>query len=197
MLVPAGEGRAFEARAGQFITIANPHGQQVADFMAFNADDLTEAVAANNTIVHLGSIVLGLGDEIVSTRRRSMLEVVHDDCGHHDLVVAPCDSARYEIYYGVSDHRNCLDNFVEALAPWNLGPADLPQTINIFQNMGYSDDGAIEFRESAAKPGDRIVLEAKMNLVAAVSACPMDLNPISGYEVTDLEIEVSDSFDRR
>jgi len=29
-----------------------------------------------------------------------------------------------------------------------------------------------------------------INLVAAVSACPMDLNPISGFRIHDLALEV-------
>jgi uncharacterized protein YcgI (DUF1989 family) len=33
-----------------------------------------------------------------------------------------------------------------------------------------------------------------MDLVGGVSACPMDLNPISGFKVTDMEIRVSSSL---
>ena len=49
----------------------------------------------------------------------------------------------------------------------------------------------VEFRESLARPGDRVVLRAAMNVVAAVSACPMDLNPISGFRVSELHLRVS------
>jgi uncharacterized protein YcgI (DUF1989 family) len=35
-----------------------------------------------------------------------------------------------------------------------------------------------------------VELRALIDLVAAVSACPMDLNPISGYRVTDLALEI-------
>ena len=38
--------------------------------------------------------------------------------------------------------------------------------------------------------GDTLELRALINLVAAVSACPMDLNPISGYKTHDLAIEI-------
>ena len=34
---------------------------------------------------------------------------------------------------------------------------------------------------------------AKMALIAVVSACPMDLNPIGGQGITDLEIVVADT----
>ena len=51
-------------------------------------------------------------------------------------------------------------------------------------------DGRVEFDRSLAKPGDVVELRAVMDLVAAVSACPMDLNPISNFQTRDLAIEV-------
>ena len=89
----------------------------------------------------------------------------------------------------MAGHRNCSDNFLEALAPWGIRRRELPQPVNLFQNMHYPD-GRVEFRESLAKPGDVVELRALMDVVAAVSACPMDLNPISGYRVTDIALEV-------
>lgn len=82
------------------------------------------------------------------------------------------------------------DNFLEALAAWGVQRHQLPQPVNRFQNMAYPG-GRVEFRESLAKPGDTVELRALMDVVAAVSACPMDLNPISGYRVTDIAIEVA------
>jgi uncharacterized protein YcgI (DUF1989 family) len=61
--------------------------------------------------------------------------------------------------------------------------------VNLFQNMSYPD-GQVKFGESLAKPGDAVELRALMDVVAAVSACPMDLNPISGFRVTDIALEV-------
>jgi uncharacterized protein YcgI (DUF1989 family) len=61
--------------------------------------------------------------------------------------------------------------------------------VNFFQNMRYPN-GNVEFGESLAKPGDVVELQALMDLVAAVSACPMDLNPISGYRVNDIALEI-------
>jgi len=61
--------------------------------------------------------------------------------------------------------------------------------VNFFQNMSYPD-GRVEFGESLARPGDTVELQALMSVIAAVSACPMDLNPISGYRVSDLVLEL-------
>jgi uncharacterized protein YcgI (DUF1989 family) len=51
-------------------------------------------------------------------------------------------------------------------------------------------DGRAEWLESLAQPGDVVELRALIDLVAAVSACPMDLNPISGYRIADIALEV-------
>jgi uncharacterized protein YcgI (DUF1989 family) len=105
------------------------------------------------------------------------------------MIIAGCDPWLYEYDFGVAGHRNCSDNFLEALAPWGIRRHQLPQPVNLFQNMQYPE-GRVEFRESLAKPGDAVELRALMDVVAAVSACPMDLNPISGGRITDLALEV-------
>jgi uncharacterized protein YcgI (DUF1989 family) len=43
--IPAGTGRAVTLRAGQRLRIVNVEGGQVADFIAFNAVDLHEALS--------------------------------------------------------------------------------------------------------------------------------------------------------
>lgn len=189
VVVPAGTARAVTLSAGQRLRIVNLEGKQVADFIAFNADDPTEVFGAAHTIVSLGRLFPTVGDVLRTTRRRPMLELTRDDTGRHDMLIAACDPWRYQYDFGVTGHRNCSDNFLEALRPWGIPRHQLPQPVNFFQNMNYPD-GRVEFRESLAKPGDVVELRALMNVVAAVSACPMDLNPISGYRVTDLALEV-------
>jgi uncharacterized protein YcgI (DUF1989 family) len=41
-------------------------------------------------------------------------------------------------------------------------------------------DGSFVLTTSPAQPGDRISLLAKVDVLLVVSACPMDLIPISG-----------------
>jgi hypothetical protein len=119
-----------------------------------------------------------------------MVEITRDDTGRHDMLIAACDPWRYELDFGVTGHRSCSDNFLEALAPWTRARHQIPHPVNFFQNMSYPE-GRVEFGESLAKPGDVVELRALVDLIAAVSACPMDLNPISGYRVTDLALELA------
>ncbi len=187
--VPAATARAVTLRAGQRLRIVNVHGKQVADFIAFNAGNLDESLSTLHTLVSLKRLFPTRGDQLRTNRRRPMVEITRDDTGRHDLLIAACDPWRYEMDFGVRGHRSCSDNFLEALAPWQRARHQLPQPVNFFQNMSYPE-GRVEFGESLAKAGDVVELSALMDLVAAVSACPMDLNPISGFRVSDLVLEV-------
>lgn len=188
-IVPAGTARAVPLRAGQTLRITNVAGKQVADFVAFSTADPGETLSTMHTIVSLGRLFPTKGDQLRSNRRRPMLEITRDDTGRHDMIIAACDPWRYEYDFGVTGHRSCSDNFLEALAPWGTQRHQLPHPINFFQNMSYPE-GRVQFGESLARPGDAVELRALLDVVAAVSACPMDLNPISGYRVTDIALEV-------
>lgn len=187
--IPAGTARAIPLRAGQSLRIVNVEGGQVADFIAFNAEDLTEALSTIHSLVSLGHLFPTRGDRLRTNRRRPIVEIVRDDTGRHDMLIAACDPWRYEYDFGVTGHRSCSDNFVEVLRPWAIERYRLPHPVNFFQNMRYPD-GRVEFGESLAKPGDAVELRALMDVVAAVSACPMDLNAISGYRSRDLAVEI-------
>jgi len=189
LAVPAGTARAVTLRAGQRLRIVNIAGKQVADFVAFDAADRTHALSTLHTLVSLQRLFPTAGDQLRTNRRTPMLTITRDDTGRHDMLIAACDPWRYEYDFGVTGHRSCSDNFLEALAPWKIERHRLPQPVNFFQNMSYPD-GRVEFGESLARAGDTVELEALMSVIAAVSACPMDLNPISGYRVSDLVLEL-------
>jgi hypothetical protein len=187
--VAAGTARAATLGRGQRLVIRNVEGGQAADFVAFAADDLTETFSTTHTLVAIGRLVPTVGDQLHSNRRRPLLTITRDDTGRHDLLIPACDPWRYEYDFGVRGHRSCSDNFLEALAPWRIERHRLPHPLNFFQNMRYPD-GRVEFDTSVAKPGDVVELTALVDLIVAVSACPMDLNPISGFRIHDLELEI-------
>jgi uncharacterized protein YcgI (DUF1989 family) len=187
--IPAGTASAVTLRAGQVVRIVNVEGGQVADFVAYNADDLTESLSTIHSLVSLGRLFPTTGDRFRSNRRRPIAEITRDDTGRHDMLIAGCDPWRYEYDFGAPGHRNCSDNFLEVLRPWRIERHQLPRPVNFFQNMRYPE-GRVEFGESLARPGDAVELRALMDLVAAVSACPMDLNPISGFRTHDLALEI-------
>ena len=182
VLIPAGEGRAFRVPKGALLEIVDVDGQQVADFISIFANDPKEWLSATHTRSALLRLNLKVGDHLQSNWRRDVYEVVSDDVGMHDLITAMCDSRRYRLDYGVEGHRSCRSNFVEALAPWHLEEWQIPDVINIFQNAPIHPDRTFGNEIPTSKPGDKIVLRALVDhVVAAISACPQELNPCNGF----------------
>jgi len=189
ILIPAGTARSVTLRAGQHLRIVNVEGKQVADFIAFNAADMMESLSTIHSLVSLGRLFPTTGDQLRTNRRRPIVEITRDDTGRHDMLIAACDPWRYEYDFNVKGHRSCSDNYLEVLREWRIERHQIPHPVNFFQNMRYPE-GRVEFGESLAKPGDVVELRALMDVVTAVSACPMDLNPISGYRTHPVAIEV-------
>lgn len=182
VFVPAGEARAFSVPKGALLEIVDVEGQQVADFISVIENYPKEWLSATHTRSTLLRLNLRVGDRLQTNWRREMYEVVSDDVGMHDLITSMCDARRYRIDYGVENHRSCRSNFLEALAPWRYEEWQIPDVINIFQNAPIHADRAFGNEIPTSKPGDKIVLRALLDgIVAAISACPQDLNPCNGF----------------
>jgi|ADurb_H2B_03_Slu_FD_contig_51_1541964_length_648_multi_3_in_0_out_0_1 hypothetical protein len=190
ILVPAGYARAFAVRKGGFFTVTDVEGGQIGDLVAFNADDLSEKLSPSHTRLGLHSIKFRVGDALRTNLRRPMMEIVEDTVGTHDMLIPACDEQRYLVDYGVEDHRSCVANFEEVLAPWGLSRAQIPDPLNIFENTAVGPGGELVHLPVLSKAGDRITFRALMNLVCAVSACPMDLNITGGDRITDLVVTI-------
>ena len=191
ILVPGGEGRSFTVKKGQFVTITDLEGKQVVDFIAFNKADMTEFLSPTHTRSMLGRLTLKIGDLFRTNLRNPIFKLMDDTVGRHDMIFASCDKQRYLLDYGILDHRNCRDNFVEALRAYSLESWRVPDPINFFQNTPLLPDGSFEMAEPLSRPGDRVVLEVLMDAVVAVSACPQDQNPCNGWRVTDIKVSIT------
>jgi uncharacterized protein len=191
IVVPAGHGHALTLPAGALLTIRQTRGRQVVDLIAFRADDLTERLSPAHTMASLGRLWPRVGDSLLSNRRTPLLELVEDTVGRHDLTLAACDPWRYRYDYGVTEHPNCSDNFLAALRPRALQRHDLPPPVNLFQYLRYRADGRIDFRPSPARAGDHVTLRVLVPLLVAVSACPMDRNPINGGRPRDVALRIT------
>jgi uncharacterized protein YcgI (DUF1989 family) len=189
--IPAGHARMWRMRAGERARIAQTEGHQVGDLIAFNAADLTEFLSPSHTRRCLGSIRLTLGASLFTNHREPIFDLVEDTVGVHDFLAAACDPYRYRRDFGVEDHRSCRTNFVEALAPLDIPAWRVPDPVNLFQHSPVLPDGRYLSAPSPAKAGDHVALLARMDLVAACSACPQDLAPTNAGRLSDLTVELS------
>lgn len=193
-VVPGGFGRGFSAAKGQFIGLVDLHGKQAGDFVAVSGDPKREKLSPGHTRRALGSLFFKVGECLYSDQGRPMFRVVRDDAhGLHDANVPACDPTRYSVDFGVDDHRNCLENLHEGLAELGLDILDVPEPFNFFQNGPVAPDGRMRLADPVSQPGDMIVLEALMDVVCALSACPQDMIPGNGLVVTDMRVVVSNT----
>lgn len=197
LVVPARYGRTFTVQKGQYLTITDMAGKQVGDFVAFNAQDVHEYLHTAHTRVQWNHIYPHVGDIFVSTLLNPVLEIVRDDVGQHDIARAICNAARYVKHFGIREHRSCLENFVEVLAAYGIERWWMPMPFNIFQNSPVMPDGTFEVREPLSKPGDSIVMRTHMDLICALSACPMDVIATNAGSITDLHVAVTNALPKR
>jgi uncharacterized protein YcgI (DUF1989 family) len=196
--VPGGHGRAFAVKAGDRIKLIDVKGQQALDFVAHNADDLTETLSSVETRRSLLSLYIKTGDVLLSSRRRPMLKLVEDTIGVHDYTIPACDASRFEVDFAVPGHRNCLDNMFEPLGAFGFEtPLQLPEPFNFFQSSPVVEDGRTGVVDPPSKPGDYIVLHCLMDLTCAVSSCPQDIIPGNGLVPTEFEIRIEGVSDIR
>ncbi len=57
-------------------------------------------------------------------------------------------------------------------------------------NIAWHEDGRLEFLPTVSCAGDYVTFEALADVVAVISACPMDISPINGREPRDVAVEV-------
>jgi uncharacterized protein YcgI (DUF1989 family) len=190
LVIPAGHARLWQMRAGDRVTIAQTEGHQVGDLIAFNAADLTEFLSTSHTRRCLNRIAIGRGHDLYTNHREPILEIVEDTVGVHDILAAACDPYRYRRDFGVENHRSCRMNFVEVLAPYAIPDWRVPDPVNLFQNSPVLPDGTYGSAASPARAGDHVTLLARMDLIAACSACPQDLAPTNAGRPTDLIVRL-------
>ncbi|WP_110802036.1 MULTISPECIES: urea carboxylase-associated family protein [unclassified Rhizobium] len=192
MIVPASHGEAFRVKAGQHVLIENIYGNQVADLWALAADNAFETSSLDHTRSVNSNIFFATGMTLMSSRRRPMLTMVADSGDvRHDTLLCPCSRELYRQLGCADGHRNCSDNFHEALSALDLALPFTPASLNLFMNVPVAPDGTVDRLPPTTVAGDTVVLRAEMDLVLVLSACPQDVTPINGASRTPRDIAVT------
>jgi uncharacterized protein len=183
--IPGGFGRAVPLRKGEAVRVVNTFGTQVVDTWALAAGDLTEYLSVEHTRRMLFNLFPKRGDTLYSNRRTPMLLLEEDTApGKHDMLFACCDKWLYKHYGAPPGHRNCRDNFIEALFAGGHDAPIVPNPLNLWMNIPVSDSEKIGMEPPVSRPGDHVLLRALMDAIVVFSACPMDVTPINGPDRT-------------
>ncbi|MBW6528128.1 urea carboxylase-associated family protein [Sphingomonas sp. RHCKR7] len=166
-------GTAFRLLMGQRLTVIDPRGVQVADLLAYNAEDVREVISSGRTFDYSETIRLTTGHLLYSNRSRPMLAIVEDTVGRHDFLLTPCSYDTFHHFYPeLPPHRGCFGNLAEALAPHGVTEDMIPVAFNCFMNVPVDGaTGKLEVLPPTSRAGDHLTLEARMDLIIGLTAC--------------------------
>ena len=189
-IIPPQEYYSRTVYKGQVLRITDLEGQQVADFLCFNKEDLEDKLSVENTLLINGTIYITKGNRLYSSKCHRMFTIIEDTCGRHDLICGSCSEYTNAFRYGIRGTPNCRTNFSAALAPYGIEPNVIPYSFNIFMNAPVQPDGSIAIEQPISKAGDFIELRADMDCIIAISNCPQERNPCNAYRPTKLEVMI-------
>lgn len=157
------------------------------DFFAEVAGNPNEFLSTGVTIDCNESLRLRVGDTIYTNLHRPMLKVIADDVGEHDLLHPCCRPEMYDFFYhNGNGHPNCLENINGALG--ESRPIITP--VNLFMHTSINADGSISVETPLSKAGDRIVLEALLDLTLGVAACSVSESKCNSGKCSAVEMVI-------
>ena len=184
----------FEIKTGQRLRLIQPEGEQVADFISFNRDDLRELLSMHSSRAVNLSWKFTAPHSLYSNRTREMWKIEEDLTGENYCGGGYCSEhlniARYgEVGKGAP---NCQSNLEAAIRGYGMDRLNfnIDACFNIFMTVAYDADGKWEIRPPKGKPGDYMVMRALMPQIVAISNCPVLFNACNNFRPKPLTLEI-------
>ncbi|MFT2110089.1 DUF1989 domain-containing protein [Marinomonas sp. 2405UD68-3] len=194
--INSGTGQSYEVKAGEYIQVIDIEGRQCSDFMAVSHDALKAGKeryidsTVTRTMVSRSYPAPGLCDKFFDQDMQPLLAVVQDTVGRHDTFGLACTARGYE-ERGFPGHLNCSDNISNAYAAYSIEPREAWPAINFFFNSTVDmHSNHLSSDEAWSRPGDYVVMQALQDLVCVSTACPDDIDPINGWNPTDIKVRI-------
>ncbi len=187
--------RAYELHKGETLQIIDVMGQQCSDFQAFRTAGLDAGAewmidgTTTRSMVRRAFPGPGLFDKFYDGTLAPMLQVMQDTCGRHDTFGLACTARGYE-ERGFPGHVNCSDNISHAVSPYGVQARAGWPAINFFWNTWIDHHHHLQTAESWSRPGDYVAMTALDDLVCVSTACPDDIDPINGWNPTDVHVRI-------
>lgn len=194
-VLPARRPWSKVIKQGQVLRIIDLGGNQAVDTLFYNAHDTAERYSAQDTMVRQGNIFISTGTALISNDGNVLMTIVGDSIGRHDTCGGACSRESNSVRYGLhKKHLHaCVENYLEALAPYEMTKRDLVSNINFFMNVPVSADGRLEIVDGISEPGGTVDLRAEMDTLVVISNCPQVNNPCNAYNPTPIQLMVWDA----
>ena len=191
--VPAGDYFLHRIEKGQTFRILDLEGNQAADTLFYNADDVSERYSAMDTIRGQGNVYLSAGTVLRSNEDRPMLTITADTCGRHDTLGGACATESNTVRYSLEKKcmHACRDSWMLAInenEEYGLSKSDITHNINFFMNVPVTPEGGLTFEDGISGAGKYVEMKAEMNILVLISNCPQLNNPCNGYNPTPVDV---------
>src|SRR4029077_19039238 len=151
---PAGN-ISFEIEAGQRLRLAQPEGEQVADFISFNRDDVRELLSMHSSRAVNLSWKFTAPDTLYSNRSREMWKIEEDLTQENYCGGGFCSEHLNIARYGEAGKggAHCHSNLERAVRGYGMDRSsfNVDACFNIFMTVAYDADGKWEIRAPKGK----------------------------------------------
>jgi uncharacterized protein len=189
-----GTGISFEIEPNQKLKLTQPEGEQVADLVSFNRDDMRELLSMLSSRAVNLCWKLTAPHVLYSNCSRKMWQIEEDITGENYCGGGYCSETLNVTRYGDvgKGAANCQSNLEMAIRGygmdrWNF---NVDACFNIFMTVAYDQNGVWEIRPPKGKPRDYMVMRALMPQVVAISNCPVLFNACNNYRLKPLTLEI-------
>jgi urea carboxylase-associated protein 1 len=196
-IVDAGDYYLKVVKQGQTVRILDIEGNQAADTLFYNANDISERYSAIDTIREQGNVYLTAGSVLMTNDCNPLLKIVADTCGRHDTLGGACATESNTVRYQLEKKcmHACRDSWLLAIAEneeLGMDKSDITHNINFFMNVPITADGKLSFADGISGAGKYVELEALMDTIVLISNCPQLNNPCNAYNPTPVEVLIWD-----
>ena len=192
-LPPAGTV-SFEVETGERLRVTQPEGEQVADLISFNRDDVSELLSMHSSRAVNLSWKLTAPQFLYSNRARKMWKIEDDLTAENYCGGGYCSEHLNVARYGAAGAGapNCQSNLETAIRGYGMDRSsfNVDACFNMFMTVAYDANGLWEIRAPKGKPGDYITLRSLMSQIVAISNCPMLFNACNNYRLKPLTLEL-------
>ena len=187
---------SYEVRAGEYIQIIDVRGKQCSDFLAF----------------HRAKLEAGSERGLDGVVTRTLMGNAYPQPGLHgkfyDLDMDPLVRGGAATPSGATTRSRSparpsttrtWATPATSTAPttstrpcreFQIAPRKGWEALNFFYNTAFDSSMQLISDEPWSRPGDYVMVRALEDLVCASSACPDDIDPSNGWEVTDVHVRV-------
>jgi uncharacterized protein YcgI (DUF1989 family) len=192
-LAPAGH-ISFEIESGQRVRLTQPEGEQVADFISFNRDDVRELLSMHSSRAVNLNWRLTAPHVLYSNRSQAMWRIEEDLTGENYCGGGYCSEHLNAARYGAVGNGapNCQSNLEAAVRGYGMDrwSFNVDACFNVFMTVAYEANGTWEIRPPKGKPGDYMTMLALMPQIVAISNCPVLFNACNNFRLKPLTLEI-------